>query len=78
LRPTIVSLPPRADLRQPRILQDLDAPALVFRQVPVEHVEAVEREQIDVSLDEIDREEMPRGVEVHAAVCEARRVVDAN
>src|SRR4051812_22540780 len=44
--------------------------------MPVERVELMEREEIDVLLHELLRHEMPRDVEVHAAPLEARAVDD--
>jgi len=43
---------PCAHLRQARILLDLEAPALVFGEMPVESVELVQGEQINEFLDE--------------------------
>ena len=69
-------LAPGADLGQPRIALDLDAPALIVGQVPVQGVELVQREQVDELLDELLGHEMPGNVEHHAAPGEARRVLD--
>ena len=66
----------RPDLRKARVLPDLDAPALIVGQVPVEAVYVVQGEHVDVCLDLLDGEEVARDVEVHAAVCESRRVGD--
>jgi hypothetical protein len=49
---------------------------LVFGEMPVEGVELVERHQVDVLLDELERHEVAADVEVHAAVAKARRVLD--
>src|SRR5439155_15190820 len=69
-------LAPRADGGQLRVLLDLDAPALVLGEVPVEGVHLVEREQIDVLLDEAERHEVASGVEVSAPPGKTRRVLD--
>ena len=42
--------PPRTDLRQLGVPADLDAPALVVGEVPVEHVHLVERQRVDELL----------------------------
>ena len=55
---------------------DREAEALVVGQVPVEDVEPVEREEVDVALDEILVEEMPGDVEVHRAVAIRGSVLD--
>ncbi len=67
---------PRAHGGQPRVFLDLDPPALVVRQVPVERVQLVQREEVDVLLHELLRHEVPRHVEVRPAPPEARRVLD--
>ena len=56
---------------------DLDAPALVVGEVQVQHVELVEREQVDVLLHLVDGEEVARDVEHRAAPGEARMIGDA-
>ncbi len=58
------------------IFFDLDAPALVFGEVPVEAVELVHGQQVDVALDELHRKKMPPYIQVHAAVRKSRRVLD--
>src|SRR5688572_16792522 len=68
--------PLRSDLGQARILFDLDPPALVVRQMPVKVVELVLRHQIDVLLDEIDRHEVARDIEMHATVLETVYIFD--
>ena len=55
-----MSRPPRADLRELRVLLDLDAPALVVGEVPVERVQLVQRHQVDVLLHELLRHEVAR------------------
>ena len=67
---------PAGDLAEEREGADLDAPALVVGQVPVETVELVHRHHVQVALDLVDAPEMPRGVQVHAAPGEARAVLD--
>ena len=78
VRPDHRAVSPRADLRQLRIFPDFDAPALVVGQVPVEDVHLVERQEIDVFLDELHGEEMPRDVEVHSPPGEPRGVHHRN
>src|SRR5690349_3109848 len=61
------SIAPCADLGEPRILLDLDAPALVVGEMPVECVHLMKREEIDVLLHELLRHEMARDIEVRSA-----------
>ena len=72
----LAALAPRADLGELRVLLDLDAPALVVGEVPVEAVHLVAGQQVDVLLREFDRPEVPAGIEVHAAPFEAWPVSD--
>ena len=67
---------PRADARQPRVFLDLDAPALVVDEVPLEDVQFVQRERCDVLLHLGHRREMPAHVQQRAAPAEARPVLD--
>ena len=68
--------PHGAYFRQLGILLDLGAPTLVFRQVPVEHVEFVQGHHRDEGLDLVDREEMPATVQMRTAVRERGLVLD--
>src|SRR3546814_5944743 len=52
-----------ADLGELRVLLDLEAPALVLGEVPVEGVQLEDRHDVDVLLDELDREEVARSEE---------------
>src|SRR5512141_2013631 len=65
---------PRADVGEARVLLDLDAPSLVVREMPVEGVHLMQREEVDVLLDELLRHEMACRVEMHAAPAEPRPV----
>ena len=67
---------PRADLREARVLADLEPPRLVVGQVPVQHVQLVDRHPVDEGEDEFRRLEVARRVEHDAAPRKARRVVD--
>src|SRR5213596_951384 len=67
--------PPRADLGEPRVLADLDAPPLVVGQVQVQPVELMERGEIDELLHELLRHEMTRDVQVDAPPAEPREVL---
>ena len=67
--------PPGADFCELRIALDLDAPPGPVDQVPVKDVHPVHGDQVDVTLDELLREEVPRHVEVHAPPWESRPVV---
>ena len=65
-----------ADFRQLGILLDFDTPSLVFRQMPVEAVDVMQGQHVDVRLDFIHAEHVAAHIEHHATVAEARRVVD--
>jgi len=68
--------PLRADLGEARVLLDLEPPPLVVGQVPVEGVQLVEREQVDVALDHFRSEKMTGYVEVQSPPAEAGLVFD--
>jgi hypothetical protein len=65
-----------AEARQARVRPDLEAPAVAVDKVPVEDVQFVERHQVQVALDGVHVQEVPRDVGHQAAPAEARRVVD--
>ena len=65
---------PRTDFGEPRAAADLDPPALVVGQMPVQRVVLVQRHQVDQSLDERHREKVARHVEVQAAPGKPRMV----
>ena len=65
---------PRTDLGEPRAGADLDPPALVVGQMPVQRVVLVQRHQVDQLLDERHREKVARHVEVQAAPGKPRMV----
>ena len=65
-----------AVLREVRPAGDLDPPALVVGEVQVEAVHLVERQQVDVALHIVGREEVARHVEHRPAPAEARPVHD--
>src|SRR5690606_19568282 len=67
--------PAAADLHQLRVLRDLDPPALVVGQVPVQYVELVPGHRVDQLLDLVDRLEVPCRVEHQPAPGKARRVL---
>ena len=69
---------PRADFGELRIFLDLDAPALVLGQVPVEPVDLIGGGNVDVALGLLDRPEMTAGVQMDAAVVKARSVQDGD
>ncbi len=74
VRPHLTAFAPTTDLGELRVLLDLDPPALVVREVPVETVHLVTRHQVNVFLHEWHREEVAHHVQVHPAPCEARLV----
>ena len=51
---------------------------LVVDEVPVQHVELVQRHPVDVALDELRRLVVPRGIEHQPAPCVARLIRDAD
>ena len=65
---------PRTDFGEPRAAADLDPPALVVGQMPVQRVVLVQRHQVDQLLDERHREKVARHVEVQAAPGKPRMV----
>ena len=69
-------LAPGADARELRISADLEPPALVVGQVPVQDVELVQRHPVDELPDELGRLVMPRGIQHEPAPGEARGVRD--
>src|SRR5206468_4825380 len=66
----------RADRGQLRVLLDLDAPALVLGEMPVEDVELVEREELEVFEHELLRHEVAADIEMAPAPTEARAIFD--
>ena len=66
----------RSYLGELRVLLDFNPPTLVISQMPMEAVELVKRHDVQILLDFLDGEEMPRAVKVHASVAEARLVLD--
>ena len=67
---------PGADFRELGILLDLDPPALVFGEVPVQRVQLMGGQQVDVVFDELLAEEVPAFVQQQAAPGEPRLVFD--
>jgi len=70
--------PPGPDLGQPGIFLDLDAPALVVRQVPMEGVQLVRGQDVDPAQDELLGEEVAGAVEKGPPPGESRLVLDAD
>src|SRR5712671_3038449 len=68
----------RSDSSQLGTRVDLNSPALIVGQMKVKHIELVERHQIDVLLDFLDREKVARRIDHRAAPSEARAVNDGN
>ena len=66
----------RADSGQSRIFFDLDPPALVIGEMPLEIVEFIPRQQIDIFFDKRHGHKMPRGIEEHSAIVKTRFVRD--
>ena len=63
-----------ADGREKRVFLDFHPPTLVVNQVPMEGVDVVQSEDIDVFFDELHILEVACNVEVHTSVAEARIV----
>src|ERR1700733_793651 len=68
---------PRADLREAGIFFDLQAPSLVIREMPMQHVQLVERHPVDESHDELRRLKVAHRVEHQSAPGEPWAVSDA-
>ena len=69
---------PRTDLRQTWILLNLNTPALVFGQVPVELINLEEGDNINVFLHLFDREEVTANIYHHATIFEGWLILNAN
>src|SRR5712692_4143222 len=67
---------PAADFRELGILRDLEPPALIVGEMPVKAVELMNREEIEVFLDELLRHEVARRIEMRASPGEAGCVLD--
>jgi len=67
---------PSPDFGEARVFLDLDPPALVVGQVPMEGIELVHGEDVDPALDELLRKEVTRTVEHAAAPGEPGPVFD--
>ena len=63
---------------QARILLDLDAPALVFGEMPMEDIKLVESQGVDELLDESQREDMPAHIQVDAAPAKSGPIADGD
>ncbi len=59
--------PPCACLCQFRVFLYLDAPSLVIYEVPVEDIEFVHCQDVNIPFHELHIEEVPADIEVHAA-----------
>ena len=66
----------RADTRQLGIFPNLDAPTLVVGQMPVEGIDLVGADDVDIGFDLIGREEVAAAIEMGTAVGETRGVFD--
>ena len=68
---------PCPDLREAGILLDFQAPALVVREMPMQHIQLVERHPVDELHDELRRLKVAHRVEHQSAPGESRAVSDA-
>src|SRR5206468_9996825 len=62
---------PGTDLSEPRILLDLDTPALVFGQMPVEVIHFMECDIIDIAFHKGYRHKMASDIKMQAPVGKA-------
>jgi len=69
---------PRADLSELRIFFDFNPPALVIRQMPVKHVQFVQRHRVKNGFDFGLAEKMTAHVEHESTPLEARPVLNLN
>ena len=67
---------PCAHLRQSGTGLNLDAPALVLGEVPMQHVHPVECQRLDLLLHEVHILEMAASVQQQSTVLEDRRILD--
>ena len=58
-----------------RVALNFNAPTLIVGEMPVKAVDVVQGEQVDEAFHTVDRHEVARHVEFHAAVAEARCIV---
>ena len=65
----------RSYLGKFRVFLDLDAPSLVFGQMPVEVIDVVQGHHIDKFFQIIDREEMSADIHHEAPVAESREII---
>ena len=72
--PVIVRPSPGTGLSQVRILLTLDSPSLVVCQMPVEMIQAMKRQQIDIALYLRNRKEMAADIE-HGSPVRKRRII---
>ena len=68
---------PSPDLGKARVLLDLDAPALIFGEVPVELVDLEHGDDVDMLLHLLYGEEVATYVDHHPTVLEGRLILDA-
>ena len=66
-----------ADLGEQRILLDLNAPALIVGQMPMQHVELVQTHEVEDLFDLLFAEEVARLVDLEPSPLKARTVLDA-
>ena len=69
---------PSSDLSKAGILLDLNTPALVLCEVPVELIDLEHRDDIDVLLHLIYREEVAAYIDHHTAILEGRLIRNTN
>ena len=69
---------PSTDLGKAGILLDLDTPALVIGKVPVKLIDLEHRDDIDVLLHLIYREEVAAYIDHHTAILEGRLIRNTN
>ena len=64
----------RADFCQPGIFLDLDTPALIIGQMPVEFIDIVQREHVDKRFHFISIEKVPHNIKMRTAIGKARSI----
>ena len=68
----------RANLRQLRILLDLDTPTLIVRQMPMQPIDLEQRQHINIFLDILDRHEVATRVQHDAPIAKTRLILDGD
>ena len=70
------AITPSPNLSEFRVFLYLNTPALVVGEMDMKPVDVMQRQHVKVFFNLVNCEEMTAHVEMHATICEARKVVD--